>query len=201
MYTRNIWHMRPGQPSIRFGFLLNWRQKGVVFSLFFLLMRVLAEKQSQNIASGNWLVSSHWNNSRFGTICCHTQALDRVSEFCSIREAIVTGRGARSVQDLQTQFMGELQVRLILTGLGGINIADLAKSPPIWATGGSRSVFFCVATSCKLQWSIWERLWSLQTSCVTQHWRYVSAQLLLWTLWFALVLVFKGYIHQCIDRV
>ena len=63
------------------------------------------------------------------------------------------GIGARSLQDLQTQFTGELQVKLILTGLAP-NIADLAKLPPIWATGGSRSVFFfCVAASCKLHCS------------------------------------------------
>ena len=59
------------------------------------------------------------------------------------------GLDERSVQDLQAQFTGELQVKLILTGLGS-NIADLAKSTPVWATGGSRSVFFCFATSSKL---------------------------------------------------
>jgi len=65
----------------------------------------------------------------------------------------MTGIGAPSLPDLQAQFTGELQVKLILTGLVP-NIADLAKLPPIWATGGSRSVFFfCVAASCKLHYS------------------------------------------------
>ncbi len=119
---------------------------------------------------------SHWNNSKFEAVCCHTQALDRVSQFRSIRQAIMTGIAAPSLPDLQTQFTGELQVKLILTGLAP-NIADLAKLPPIWATGGSRSVF------CKLQHSascivpIWEWFWILQTSCTTQHWHYVRALL------------------------
>ncbi len=85
-------------------------------------------------------------------MCCYAQALDRVSQFRSINEAVVMDIGQRSLQDLQIQFTGELQVKLILTGLGS-NIADLATSPPIWATGGSRSVLFCVATSCKLHCS------------------------------------------------
>lgn len=65
------------------------------------------------------------------------QALDSVSQFRSIRQAIVMGLDERSIQDLQAQFTGELQVKLILTGSGS-NIADLAKSTPVWATGGSR---------------------------------------------------------------
>ncbi|DBB05155.1 TPA: hypothetical protein ACH3X3_010403 [Trebouxia sp. C0006] len=65
------------------------------------------------------------------------QALDKVNQFRSIRQAIMTGNGARSLPDLKAQFMGELHVKLILTGLGS-NLADRAKSPPIWATGGSR---------------------------------------------------------------
>jgi len=84
-------------------------------------------------------------------VCCHAQALDKVNQFRSIRQAIMTGNGARSLPDLKAQFMGELHVKLILTGLGS-NLADRAKSPPIWATGGSRSVFFfCIA--CKLHLS------------------------------------------------
>ncbi|KAL0035694.1 hypothetical protein WJX79_008965 [Trebouxia sp. C0005] len=65
------------------------------------------------------------------------QALDKVSKFCSIRQAATTGIAPGSLQDLKLRFTGELHVKLILTGSGS-NIADLAKSPPIWATGGSR---------------------------------------------------------------
>lgn len=66
------------------------------------------------------------------------QALDKVSQFRSISEAFHQSLGKRSMKDLEIQFKGELSVKMILLGMG--SVATLAGQPPIWATGGSRSV-------------------------------------------------------------
>ncbi len=73
-------------------------------------------------------------------VCVCIQALDKLGQFRSINQAMVGGMGNRSMQDLEQQFQGELQVKLILTGFGSGMLADCAQQMPIWATGGSRWV-------------------------------------------------------------
>lgn len=74
------------------------------------------------------------------------QALEKVSQFRSISEALMKSLGQRSMKDLEIQFKGELTVKMILLGMG--SVGTLAGQPPIWATGGSRSVMPCLHESC-----------------------------------------------------
>ena len=70
------------------------------------------------------------------------QALEKVGQFRTIREAVVNSIGQRSLKDLAIQFSGELSVKMILLGMG--SVGKLAGLSPSWATGGSRSVTFCL---------------------------------------------------------